>query len=275
MWLEEQGHAPLAWPVLGAIANATNRIGLMTAVTCPIMRYHPAVIAEGAATLGLLSGSRFTLGLGSGERLNEHVTGARWPGRVERRERFGEAIDIIQGLLGGNLTNYRGRCYRLDHARLFDRPEGKVRVAIAADGPHAARLAREKLRPSRARNLSRPTKRAEETDRVMPKSPRVMPGAKTRPKELRTASSAGLSRGGQSWSSCPTLKGSPRQARASRRMPLPKLFPAARSHGARHRERPNPAPARKAPGRAVTAWPVLHCGAFGSLRRRMVRRGER
>jgi G6PDH family F420-dependent oxidoreductase len=144
MWLEEQEHAPLAWPVLGAIANATNRIGLMTAVTCPLMRYHPAVIAEGAATLGLLSGSRFTLGLGSGERLNEHLTGAGWPGRVERRERFGEAIDIIQGLLGGNLTNYRGRYYQLDHARLFDRPEGKVRVAIAAGGPHAARLAGEK-----------------------------------------------------------------------------------------------------------------------------------
>jgi G6PDH family F420-dependent oxidoreductase len=109
-WLEEQGHAPLAWPVLGAIANATNRIGLMTAVTCPLMRYHPAVIAQGTATLALLSGS---LGLGSGERLNEHVIGARWPGRVEWRERFGEAIDVIQGLLGGNLTNCRGRYYQL------------------------------------------------------------------------------------------------------------------------------------------------------------------
>src|ERR1700760_239066 len=140
-WLEEQGHAPLAWPVLGAIAHATDRIGLMTAVTCPLMRYHPAIIAQGAATLGLLSGSRFTLGLGSGERLNEHVIGAGWPGRVERRERLGEAIDIIQGLLGGTLTNYRGRHYQLDHARLFDRPESKVSVAIAAGGPHAAPLA--------------------------------------------------------------------------------------------------------------------------------------
>jgi len=80
-WLEEQGHSPLAWSVLGALANATQRIGLITSVTCPIMRYHPAIIAQGAATMGLLSDNRFTLGLGAGERLNEHVVGAGWPGR--------------------------------------------------------------------------------------------------------------------------------------------------------------------------------------------------
>jgi G6PDH family F420-dependent oxidoreductase len=92
-WLEEQGHAPLAWSVLGALANATRRIGLMTAVTCPIMRYHPAIIAQGAATLGLLSDNRFTLGLGAGERLNEHIIGAGWPGMRERHERLSEAAD--------------------------------------------------------------------------------------------------------------------------------------------------------------------------------------
>jgi G6PDH family F420-dependent oxidoreductase len=140
-WLEEQGHAPLAWSVLGALANATSRIGLMTAVTCPIMRYHPAIIAQGAATLGLLSGDRFTLGLGAGERLNEHVVGAGWPGTGERHERLSEAVDIIQGLLAGDLTNYRGQYFRLDHARLFDRPEAKPAVVIAAGGPEAARLA--------------------------------------------------------------------------------------------------------------------------------------
>src|SRR5437588_1864848 len=112
-WLEEQGHAPLAWAVLGALANATQRIGLMTAVTCPIMRYHPAIIAQGAATMALLSDNRFTLGLGAGERLNEHIIGAGWPGRVERHERFSEAIDIIQGLLAGKLTNYRGATFVL------------------------------------------------------------------------------------------------------------------------------------------------------------------
>lgn len=140
-WLEEQGHAPFAWSVLGALANATRRMALMTAVTCPIMRYHPAIIAQATATMALLSNGRFTLGLGAGERLNEHVIGAGWPGRAERQERFAEAIDIIQGLLAGELTNYRGRYFQLDHARLFDRPESKPAVAIAAGGPEAARLA--------------------------------------------------------------------------------------------------------------------------------------
>ena len=140
-WLEEQGHAPLALAVLGAVANATRRIGLMTAVTCPTMRYHPAIIAQGAATMALLSEDRFTLGLGAGERLNEHVTGAGWPGRRERQERLAEALDIIQGLLAGTLTNYDGRYLRLDHARLFDRPSRKPMVALAAGGPMAARLA--------------------------------------------------------------------------------------------------------------------------------------
>jgi G6PDH family F420-dependent oxidoreductase len=143
-WLEEQGHSPLAWSVLGAVANATQRIGLMTAVTCPIMRYHPAVIAQGTATLGLLSGNRFTLGLGAGERLNEHVVGAGWPGTRERHERLSEAADVIQGLLTGNLTNYRGNYVRLDHARLFDRPDHKPAVAMAAGGIKAAQLAGKK-----------------------------------------------------------------------------------------------------------------------------------
>ncbi len=140
-WIEEQGHAPLAWSVLGAVANATRRIGLMTAVTCPIMRYHPAIVAQGAATVALLSGNRFTLGLGAGERLNEHVIGAGWPSTGERHERLSEAIDIIRGLLADTLTSYNGKYFRLDHARLFDRPGSKVAVAVAAGGPEAARLA--------------------------------------------------------------------------------------------------------------------------------------
>jgi G6PDH family F420-dependent oxidoreductase len=143
-WLEEQGHAPFAWAVLGALAHASTRIGLMTAVTCPILRYHPAVVAQGAATVALLSGGRFTLGLGAGERLNEHVTGAGWPGVGERHERLSEAIDIVQGLLAGGLANYRGRHFRLDHARLFDRPARKPPVVVAAGGPEAARLAARK-----------------------------------------------------------------------------------------------------------------------------------
>lgn len=140
-WLEEQGHAALAWPVLGAIAGATRTLGLMTAVTCPTFRYHPAVVAQGTATLALLSGERFTLGLGAGERLNEHVVGAGWPGVAERHERLAEAVEIIQGLLDGSLTGFAGRHFRIDHARLFDRPARKPLVAIAAGGPKAARLA--------------------------------------------------------------------------------------------------------------------------------------
>jgi G6PDH family F420-dependent oxidoreductase len=143
-WIEEQGHSPLAWSVLGAIAEVTEKLGLMTAVTCPTMRYHPAIIAQGAATLALLTGDRFTLGLGSGERLNEHVVGLGWPGIVERHERFVEAIDIIQGLLLGELTHYRGKHLQLENARLYDRPNIKPQLVIAAGGPKAARLAGEK-----------------------------------------------------------------------------------------------------------------------------------
>jgi G6PDH family F420-dependent oxidoreductase len=140
-WLEEQGHAPLVWPILGAVVQATRRIGLMTAVTCPTMRYHPAIIAQGAATLGVLSNNRFTLGLGAGERLNEHVIGAGWPGVGERHERLSEAVEIIQGLLRGNLRNFRGEYFQLDNAQLFDRSDPKPAVVIAAGGTEAARLA--------------------------------------------------------------------------------------------------------------------------------------
>ena len=127
-WVEEQGHSPFAWSVLGALANATQQIGLMTAVTCPIMRYHPAIIAQSAATVALLSDNRFTLGLGAGERLNEHIVGEGWPGRGERHERLSEALEIIQqGLLAGTLTNYRGGYFALDDARLFDRPPSNLR----------------------------------------------------------------------------------------------------------------------------------------------------
>lgn len=143
-WLEEQGHSPLVWPVLGAIANATDQVGIMTAVTCPIERYHPAIIAQGAATLALLSGDRFTLGLGSGERLNEHVTGMGWPGVSERLDRLSEAVDIIQGLLKDEIRTYEGNYFRLDNARLFDRPDQKPPVVIAASGPRSAAIAGEK-----------------------------------------------------------------------------------------------------------------------------------
>lgn len=139
-WLDEQGHAPLAWSVLGAVAQSTCRIGLMMAVTCPSVRHHPAIVAQGAATVALLSRGRFTLGLGG----DEPVTVAGAPGRIERQECLVEALDIIQGLLDGTLTHYRGRHLVLDRGRLIDRPDRKVPVVLAAGGPKAAGLAGEK-----------------------------------------------------------------------------------------------------------------------------------
>ena len=140
-WLDEQGHAPFAWSVLGAAAQATRQIQLMTAVTCPIMRYHPAIIAQGAATMAVLSENRFILGLGAGERLNEHVVGEGWPGIGERHERLSEAYDIIRGLLDGSMKNYRGTYFVLEDAQLYDRPDRAPAIVGAAGGPEAARLA--------------------------------------------------------------------------------------------------------------------------------------
>src|SRR5436305_12671256 len=98
-WLDSQGHSPYAWAVLGAAAQATERIGLMTYVTCPILRYHPAVVAQKAATVQLLSENRFRLGLGAGENLNEHVVGRGWPAVGVRHAVLSEAIDVIKALL--------------------------------------------------------------------------------------------------------------------------------------------------------------------------------
>jgi G6PDH family F420-dependent oxidoreductase len=140
-WLDEQGHAPFAWSVLGATAQATRQIELMTAVTCPIMRYHPAIVAQAAATMAVLSENRFILGLGAGERLNEHVVGEGWPGIGERHERLSEAYDIIRGLLEGSVENYRGKYFVLEDAKLYDRPDHAPTIVGAAGGPEAARLA--------------------------------------------------------------------------------------------------------------------------------------
>src|SRR5947209_20414090 len=108
-WLESQGHSGYAWAILGAAAQATKRIGLMSYVTCPTIRYHPAVVAQKAATIQILSGNRFRLGLGSGENLNEHVVGQRWPAVGVRHRMLREAVDIIAALLdGAQSLNYRG-----------------------------------------------------------------------------------------------------------------------------------------------------------------------
>jgi len=133
-WLTSQGHAPYAWTVLGAVANATNSMGLMTYVTCPTMRYHPAVVAQKSATLEILSDGRFTLGLGSGENLNEHVVGEGWPSVGVRQAMLQEGIQIIRALHSGELTTWEGDYFRVDSARIWDVPEGGVPIGVAVSG---------------------------------------------------------------------------------------------------------------------------------------------
>lgn len=143
-WLSSQGHSPAAWTVLGAIAARTQRVGLVTAVTCPTLRYHPATVAQSAATLALMSGDRFTLGLGTGENLNEHVIGAGWPSPRERQDMLDEAIDVIRELWRGEEVSHHGNYFDVDRAKLWDCPSTAPGLAIAAGGPRAARLAGEK-----------------------------------------------------------------------------------------------------------------------------------
>src|ERR1700742_347263 len=133
-WVDEMGHAPNAWVTLGAVAQATERAELMTYVTCPTMRYHPAVVAQQAATLGLLSEGRFTLGLGAGESLNEHVAVSAWPNADQRQEMLVEAVTIIRALFDGGYVNFGGEYYEVNAAKLWDLPERPVPLGIAVSG---------------------------------------------------------------------------------------------------------------------------------------------
>ena len=133
-WLASQGHAPYAWTVLGAVAQATEQVELLTYVTCPTMRYHPAVVAQKAATLQILADGRFTLGVGSGENLNEHVVGGRWPTVSRRQLMLKEAIQIIRELFTGDLIDWKGEYFEVDSARIWDIPETPVSIATAVSG---------------------------------------------------------------------------------------------------------------------------------------------
>ena len=136
-WLASQGHAPNAWAVLGAVAHATDQVDLYSYVTCPTMRYHPAIVAQQAATVQILSDGRFTLGLGSGENLNEHVVGKGWPTILRRQDMLREAIKVIRELLGGQPVNWRGDYFQVDCARLWDLPDVPVGIAVAMGGSKA------------------------------------------------------------------------------------------------------------------------------------------
>jgi G6PDH family F420-dependent oxidoreductase len=133
-WLSAQGHAPNAWAVLGAVAQATERVELFTYVTCPTMRYHPAVVAQQAATVQILADGRFTLGVGSGENLNEHVVGKGWPTIARRQEMLREAIQVIRELFTGEVVDWKGDHFQVDSARLWDVPDIPVAIAAAVSG---------------------------------------------------------------------------------------------------------------------------------------------
>lgn len=143
-WLPNQEHAAFAWSVLGAVAHATEKIGLATMVTCPTVRYHPVIVAQMAATIGVISDGRFTLGLGSGEKLNEHVVGMGWPAVEVRHHMLAEAIDIIQALWSGKYVSYYGDFFSVDDARVFDLPAKPIETFVAASGSRSATLAVEK-----------------------------------------------------------------------------------------------------------------------------------
>jgi len=140
-WVDDAGASGFALSTLGAIARATERVRLCTAVITPLFRFHPALVAQAAATLDRLSGGRFELGLGTGENLNEGPFGHPFPPYRERAERMQEALQIIRRLLAGEKLTYEGRYYQTDRARLYSPPLGKIPIRLAAAGPKSAALA--------------------------------------------------------------------------------------------------------------------------------------
>ncbi len=140
-WIDEQGHSPFVWSVLGAVADATTNVRLGTGVTCPIMRTPPVIVAHAAATVSLLSEGRFFLGVGSGEALNEHVMGQHWPPIEARHEMLVEALEIMRELWTGETVDYEGSYYIVENARLYDPPDEPVLVVVSAFGPKAAGVA--------------------------------------------------------------------------------------------------------------------------------------
>src|SRR5207253_1182398 len=139
-WLDEQGQSPFAWSVLGAVASQTSRMALMTMVTCPTVRYHPAIVAQMAATIGLMSDDRFTLGLGAGENLNEHVVGQGWPPANIRHLMLEEAIHVIRELWKGGYVSHQGDYFDVHDARIFSMPKQLPPIAVAAPcGPNVNR----------------------------------------------------------------------------------------------------------------------------------------
>jgi G6PDH family F420-dependent oxidoreductase len=142
-WTDQQGHSPFVWAALGGIAGATERLRVGTGVTCPMIRIHPAIVAQAAATVADMMPGRFFLGVGSGENLNEHIIGAAWPAIDKRLDMMSEAIEVIRKLWQGGLTTHRGPHYTVQQARLYTLPEELPPIYVAAKGKRAASIAAE------------------------------------------------------------------------------------------------------------------------------------
>ena len=140
-WIAQQGQSPFVWSVIGGIAHATERLQVGTGVTCPLIRIHPAVVAQAAATAAALLPGRFVLGVGTGESLNEHIFGDYWPSSATRRAMLEEAVAVIRLLWQGGLRSHKGQYYMVENAQLYTLPELLPPVLIAASGTHAAHLA--------------------------------------------------------------------------------------------------------------------------------------
>jgi G6PDH family F420-dependent oxidoreductase len=139
-WTERQGESPFVWSVIGAIA-ASTRLAVATAVTCPTIRIHPAIIAQAAATSALLLDGRFELGVGSGENLNEHIIGGEWLPADLRLEMLEEAVEVMRALWTGEETTHRGKHYRVEDARIYSNPDTAPQVLVSAFGPKSTELA--------------------------------------------------------------------------------------------------------------------------------------
>jgi coenzyme F420-dependent glucose-6-phosphate dehydrogenase len=139
-WVDDAGASGYAFATLGAIARATHRVRLATGVTTPLFRHHPAVVAQAAATIDRLSGGRFDLGVGTGERINEAPLGLAFPPYAERAGRMREALEIMRRLLDGERVTFNGQYYQTDRARLYSPPLGRVAIWMGAAGPRSAAL---------------------------------------------------------------------------------------------------------------------------------------
>jgi G6PDH family F420-dependent oxidoreductase len=140
-WTNTQGNSPFVWSLIGAISQVTERVWLGTGVTAPIIRIHPAIIAQAVATSAALMPGRFRLGVGTGENLNEHILGDRWPETDVRREMLEEAIEVMRLLWQGGMQSWRGKHYTVEQACIYSLPDETPEILVAASGPKSIELA--------------------------------------------------------------------------------------------------------------------------------------